>query len=65
MLGLDLHLLARDGSVLRVTEAGSAGAINLPILAEQLYQSARWLRRFTAERREIGRREVLAALASA
>lgn len=65
MLGLDLPLLGRDGTVRRVTEAGIAGAINLPILAEQLYQSARWLRVFTAERREIARGEVLSALASA
>ena len=65
MLGLDLPLLARDGSVRRVTDAGIAGAINLPILAEQLYQSARWLRVFTAERRVISREQVLTALESA
>jgi HD superfamily phosphohydrolase len=62
MLGLDLPLLARDGSVRRVTDRGIAGAINLPILADQLYQSARWLRVFTAERREIPRADVLAAI---
>jgi HD superfamily phosphohydrolase len=65
MLGLDLPLLARDGSVRRVTDAGIAGAINLPILAEELYQSARWLRVFTAERCEIPRQVVLEALARA
>jgi len=65
MLGLDLPLLARDGSTQRVTDAGIAGAINLPILAEELYQSARWLRVFTAERREIPRESVLEALAGA
>lgn len=65
MLGLDLPLLARDGSTRRVTDAGIAGAINLPILAEQLYQSARWFRVFTVERREIPRQVVLDALASA
>lgn len=63
MLGLDLPMLARDGSVRRVTDAGIAGAINLPILAEQLYQSARWLRVFTVERRAISRDAVLEALA--
>lgn len=63
MLGLDLPLVARDGSVRRVTDAGIAGAINLPILAEQLYQSARWLRVFTVERRSIPRDAVLDALA--
>ncbi len=64
MIGLDLPLLARDGSVRRITDSGLAGAINLPILAEQLYQSARWLRVFTAGRVEIPRAEVLAVLAS-
>ncbi len=64
MLGLDLPLLARDGTVRRITDSGLAGAINLPILAEQLYQSARWLRVFTVGRIEIGRAEVLAVLAA-
>ena len=64
MVGLDLPLLARDGSVRRITDSGLAGAINLPILAEELYQSARWLRVFTAGRVEIPRAEVLAVLAS-
>lgn len=63
MLGLDLPVLTRDGTVRRVTDQGLAGAINLPILAEQLYQSARWLRVFTAERREIPQQQVLDALA--
>jgi HD superfamily phosphohydrolase len=65
MLGLDLPLLARDGSVRRITDSGLAGAINLPILAEQLYQSARWLRVFTATRVEIPRAEVLRVLSTA
>lgn len=62
MLGLDLPLVAKDGSVSRLTDAGIAGTINLPILGEQLYQSARWLRVFTAERREIPLATVLAVL---
>ena len=65
MLGLDLPLLARDGSVRRITDTGITGALNLPILGEQLYQSARWLRVFTTDRRTIPRDEVLSALASA
>lgn len=64
MLGLDLPLLAKDGSVHRLTDAGLAGTLNLPILGEQLYQSARWLRVFTAERREIPLASVLVALTS-
>jgi hypothetical protein len=65
MIGLDLPLLARDGTVRRITDSGLAGAINLPILSEQLYQSARWLRVFTVGRIEIPREQVLAVLASA
>jgi HD superfamily phosphohydrolase len=65
MLGLDLPLLARDGSVRRLTETETAGTLNLPILGEQLYQSARWLRVFTTERCEIPAARVLAALSQA
>jgi hypothetical protein len=65
MLGLDLPLLTRDGSVRRLTDEGIVGALNLPILGEKLYQSARWLRVFTADRRAIERTVVLQALASA
>lgn len=65
MLGLDLPLLARDGSVRRLTDQGIAGALNLPILGEQLYQSARWLRVFTATRLEMDASTVLATLRTA
>ncbi len=64
MIGLDVPLAARDGTVRRITDSGLAGAINLPILADQLYQSARWLRVFTARRIEMPRAEVLAVLAA-
>ncbi|MGH7656143.1 MAG: HD domain-containing protein [Gemmatimonadaceae bacterium] len=50
MLGLDLPVLARDGSVHRVTQEGIPGAIDLPAMAEQLYRSARYLRVFTRGR---------------
>lgn len=62
MLGLDLPLLAGDGSVRRLTDDGIAGTMNLPILGEQLYQSARWLRVFTVERRALDASDVLATL---
>jgi HD superfamily phosphohydrolase len=65
MLGLDLPLLARDGSVRRITDRGITGALNLPILGELLYQSARWLRVFTTDRRAVAREDVLAALTNA
>ena len=50
MLGLDLPVLGKDGGVRRLTQAGMAGAIDLPKLSDELYRSARWLRVFTARR---------------
>ena len=47
MLGLDLPVLRRNGRIERLTKQTS-GSINLPKLSEELYQSARWLRVFTA-----------------
>jgi uncharacterized protein len=49
MLGLDIPVLRRDGTVERLTDRGISGAINLPRLSEELYRSARWLRVFTAK----------------
>ncbi len=65
MLGLDLPLLSRDGSVRRLTDAGIAGAINLPVLAEGLYRSAGWLRVFTTRGLVIDRAAVIARLQDA
>jgi HD superfamily phosphohydrolase len=48
MLSVDLPLRLRDGSVERLTDAGRAGHLGLPRVAEELYQSARRLRVFTA-----------------
>lgn len=50
MLGLDIPVLRRDGTVERLTDRGISGAINLPRLSEELYRSARWLRVFAARR---------------
>lgn len=52
MMGLDL-LLFRGGATQRLTEAGYAGLIDLPRIADALYHTARVLRVFTTERREI------------
>ena len=46
MLGLNIPVLRRNGSVRRLTAEGWEGAINLPKLSEELYRSARWLRVF-------------------
>ncbi len=62
MLGLDIPVLTRDGRVERLTSQGMAGAINLPVLADQLYRSARWLRVFTVRRVSIARDDALRLL---
>jgi uncharacterized protein len=53
MMGLGLLLLQRDGETRRLPEAGYAGLIDLPRIADQLYHSARVFRVFTMERRQI------------
>jgi uncharacterized protein len=64
MLGLDLPVLQRDGSVAHLTQAGRAGAIDLPAIAESLYRSARWLRVFVARPAQVALPRVLDLLAS-
>jgi hypothetical protein len=63
MLGLDIPVRRRDGTVRQLTAAGWEGAINLPRLSEELYGSARWLRVFACRRVPIDR-EAIVALAS-
>ena len=48
MLGVDLPLRTRDGAVERLTDAGRAGQLGLPRVADELYRSARRLRVFVA-----------------
>ncbi len=62
MLSLDLPVLSRDGSVHRLTQEGIPGAIDLPVMAEQLYRSARYLRVFTRGRTAISRENLEAIL---
>jgi HD superfamily phosphohydrolase len=59
MLGLDLPVVRRSGHVARLTTAGLDGVINLPMLSEQLYQSARWLRVFAVRRIDVPRAEIV------
>ena len=63
MLGLDIPVLRRNGSVRRLTAEGWEGAINLPTLSEELYRSARWLRVFAC-RPVIVNRDVIVHLAT-
>jgi hypothetical protein len=48
MLGLDIPVVRRGGRVERLTAEGIAGALSLPTLSAELYQSARRLRVFVA-----------------
>ena len=49
MLGVDLPLRTRGGTVERLTDAGRAGQLGLPRVADELYRSARRLRVFVAD----------------
>jgi HD superfamily phosphohydrolase len=62
MLGLDIPVRRRSGAVHRLTAAGLNGSINLPSLSDALYQSARWLRVFTARRTTVPAAEVMGIL---
>jgi HD superfamily phosphohydrolase len=62
MLGLDIPVLRRSGDVERLTGEGWIGTINLPTLSEELYESARWLRVFTARRAPLDPTRVRSAL---
>jgi HD superfamily phosphohydrolase len=59
MLGLDLLVQRPYGEVKRLTAAGWEGAINLPKISEEFYQSARWLRVYTAQRLAINPTKVM------
>jgi HD superfamily phosphohydrolase len=48
MLSVDLPLRLRHGAVERLTDAGRAGQLGLPRVADELYRSARRFRVFTA-----------------
>ena len=59
MLDLDLPVLRRNGEVRRLTGEGLEGAINLPMLSNELYRSARWLRVFVARPVQLDRKAVV------
>jgi hypothetical protein len=48
MLGVNLPLRTRGGSIERLTDAGRAGQLGLPRVADELYRSARRLRIFVS-----------------
>jgi len=59
MFQLDLLVERRDGSVVRMGREGLPGILDLPLVARELYTTARVLRVFTLDRREIPRAMVL------
>jgi HD superfamily phosphohydrolase len=48
MLGVNIPLRTRSGSIERLTDAGRAGHLGLPRVADELYRSARRLRIFVS-----------------
>ena len=63
MLGLDLPVRLRGGHVHRLTREGLPGSINLPVLSDELYRSARVLRVFVARPVPLGNDRLRAVLA--
>ncbi len=59
MFQLDVLVELRDGTVQRLGAEGIAGLVDLPRVARELYTTARVLRVFTLERRELDRDQVL------
>jgi uncharacterized protein len=49
MLGVNIPLRTRGGAVERLTDAGRAGHLGLPRVADELYRSARRLRIFVSQ----------------
>ena len=62
MLGVNLPLRTRSGAVERLTDAGRAGHLGLPRVADELYHSARRLRIFVASQPSRSLEGVLALL---
>ena len=62
MLGLDVLVLHRGGTVARLTDEGRAGLIGLPQLADELYYTARAFRIFTATRHTLAPDRILRIL---
>ena len=59
MLGVDIPMLRRDGRLQHLTAEGFEGALNLPRLSDELYQSARRLRVLTAGRTPVPEARIL------
>ena len=64
MLGLDLPIARRDGSVERLRDSGWPGRMDLPRMADDLVETARRLRVFVARPAAITANDVHAVLGS-
>jgi hypothetical protein len=64
MLGLDLPVRMRGGEVRRLGASGWPAAINLPLLAQELYESTRVMRVFATEGVKVPKELVAELLAS-
>jgi uncharacterized protein len=62
MLGVNLPLRTRNGTIERLTDAGRAGHLGLPRVADELYRSARRLRIFVSSQPDRSLDPVLAIL---
>ncbi len=62
MLGLDIPVEKRSGTIERLTGQSLMGTINLPSLSDELYASARWLRVFSATRTALPQSRILEIL---
>ena len=62
MLGLDLPVRMRGGEVRRLGASGWPAAINLPLLAQELYESTRVMRVFATEGTKVPREMVVELL---
>jgi HD superfamily phosphohydrolase len=59
MLDLDLPVQLRNGDVRQLTGEGFQGSINLPLVSNELYRSARWLRVFVARTIQLDRKRIV------
>jgi len=64
MLELDILVERRDGRIERMRDQGLRGVMDLPLVARELYRTARVLRVFTLERRELEAGPLLDRLAA-
>jgi hypothetical protein len=63
MFQLDVLVERRSGAVVRLGQGGMPGLVDLPRVTGELYRTARVLRVFTFERRQLSAETVLSRIA--